>query len=77
MGYANKEIASSFIAVQKDEGIQPVAKPLHFLFTVSQSLFQYNTIPYTVVLQCFKFIGEKPWKNTMVNPIPRVRKTVG
>ena len=46
MGYVHKEIASPFITVQKGEGIQPAAKPLHFLFMPSQSLFQYNTIPY-------------------------------
>ena len=45
MGYVHKEIASPFITVQKDEGIQPAAKPLHFLFMLSQSLFQYNTHP--------------------------------
>ena len=39
MGYVHKEIASPFITVQKDEGIHPVAKPLQFLFTLSQSLF--------------------------------------
>ena len=53
MGYVHKEIASPFIIVQKDEGIHLAAKPLHFLFMLSQSVFQYNTIPYTVVLQCF------------------------
>ena len=60
MGYVHKEIASPFITVQKYEGIQPAAKLLHFLFTLSQSLshnqrdcFQYNIIPYTAVLQLF------------------------
>ena len=38
MGYVHKEIASPFITVHKDEGIQPTAKSLHFLFTLSQSL---------------------------------------
>ena len=38
MGYFHKEISSPFIIVQKDEGIQPTAKPLHFLFMFSQSL---------------------------------------
>ena len=42
MGYIHKEIASPFITVQKDEGIQPTTKPLHFLFMLSQSLFQYK-----------------------------------
>ena len=51
MGYLHKEIVGPFITVQKDEEIHPAVKPLHFLFTLSQSLFQYNTIPYTVVLQ--------------------------
>ena len=45
MAYIHKEIASPFITVQKDEGIHPATKPLHFLFTLSQSLFQYNTMP--------------------------------
>ena len=35
MGYAHKEIASPFIIVQKDEGIQPIAKLLHFLVMLS------------------------------------------
>ena len=84
MGYVHKEIASPFITIQKDEGIQPATILLHFLFTLSQSLshnhidyLQYNTIPYAVVLQCFYFIGEIPWENTTGNPIPWVRKTVG
>ena len=58
MGYVDKEIASPFITVQKVERIQLVAKPLHFLFTLSQSLSHtiteivYNVIiPYTVMLQ--------------------------
>ena len=53
MGCVHTGIASPFITVQKDEGIQPAAIPLHFLFTLSQSLshnhggcLQYNTIPY-------------------------------
>ena len=37
----------------------------------------YNTIPYPVVLQCLSFIGEIPWENATVNPIPWVRKMVG
>ena len=56
-GYIHKEIASPFITVQKGEGIQPAAKPLHFLFTLSQSLshnhrdcLQYNTIQYHTIL---------------------------
>ena len=43
MGYVHKEIVSPFITVQKGEEIQPVAKLLHFIFMLSQSLFQYNT----------------------------------
>ena len=54
MGYVHTEIANPFITVQKDEGIQPVAIPLYFLFTLSQSLSHnhkyclqcYNTIQY-------------------------------
>ena len=46
MVYAHKEISSPFITVQKYEGIHPVEKSLHFLFTLSQYLFQYNTIQY-------------------------------
>ena len=59
------------------------ALPLHALtvsLTQSKRLFtmlQYNTIPYPAVLQCFYFIGEIPWENTTVNPIPWVRKIVG
>ena len=56
MGYIHTEIASPFITVQKDEGIQPAAIPLHFLFTLSQSLshnhrdcLQYNTIKYHII----------------------------
>ena len=82
--YVHKEISSPFISIQKYEGIQPIATPLHFLFTLSQYLshnhidcLQYNTIPYTTVLQCLSFIGEIPWENTTVNPIPWVYKNVG
>ena len=57
MGYVHKETASPFITVQKDEGIQPAEKPLHFLFTVSRSLFQYKIIPYTVMLHAFFYRG--------------------
>ena len=60
MAYIHKEIAIPFITVQEDEGIQLAAKPLHFLFMLSQSLphnhkdcLQYKIIPYTVVLQYF------------------------
>ena len=86
MGYVHKEISNPFITVQKDEGIQLAAISLHFLFMLSQSLshnhrdyLQYNTIqyPYLAVLQCFYFIGEIPWENTTVNPIPWVHKTIG
>ena len=57
--------------------------PLHTLIvslTQSQILFkmlQHNTIPYTTILQCFSFIGEIPWENTMVNPMRWVQKNVG
>ena len=51
MGYIHKEIASPFMTVHKDEGIHPTAKPLHFLFMLSQYIFQYNTIPCSVILQ--------------------------
>ena len=57
MGYVHKEISGPFITFQKDEGIQPAAKPLHFLFTLSHSLFQYNTIPYSVVYNAFFYRG--------------------
>ena len=86
MGYVHKEIASPFITVQKDEGMQPAAKPLHFLFTLSQSLSHnhrdclqcYNTIQYHTQLyyNAFSFIGEIPWENTTVNPISWARKTI-
>ena len=54
MGYIHTKIASPFITVQKDEEIQLVAIPLHFLFMLSQSLSHnhkyclqcYNTIQY-------------------------------
>ena len=80
IGYVHKEISNSFITVQKDEGIHLAAKPLHFLFTLSQSLFQYNTIQYNTIhsrVTMFSFIGEIPWENTTVNPIPWVCKIVG
>ena len=37
MGYVHTEISSPFIIIQKDkdEGIQPAATPLHFLFMLS------------------------------------------
>ena len=77
MGYVHKEISNPFITVQKDEGIQLAAKPLHFLFTLSQSLFQYKIIQIHSCVTMLSFIAEIPWENTMVNPIPWVRKTVG
>ena len=52
MGYVHKEIASPFIIVQKDEGIQPTAKPLHFLFTLSWPLSHNNRY----CLQCYNTI---------------------
>ena len=65
MGCVHKEIASPFIIVEKDEGIQPAAKPLHFLFTLSQSLLHnhrdclqcYNAIQSHVTM--LSFIGER------------------
>ena len=65
MGYVHKEISNPFIIVQKDEGIQPTAKLLHFLFTLSKSLSHnhkyclqcYNTIHNHVTI--LSFIGEK------------------
>ena len=87
MGYVHTSISSPFITIQKDEGIQPATMSLHFhlhalivSLTQSQRLFtmlQYNTIPYTAVLQCFSFIGEIQWENTTVNLIPWVRKNIG
>ena len=67
MGYVHKEITIPFIIVQKDEGIQPAAKPLHFLFALSQSLsynhrdcLQCNNTIHSRVTMLY-FIGE----NTM------------
>ena len=65
MGYVHKEISSPFITVQKYEGIQPAAKPLHFLFMLSQSLSHNhrdflqctNTMHSRVTM--LSFIGEK------------------
>ena len=65
MGYVHTEISSPFISIQKDEGIQPATKVLHFLFTLSQSLSHnhrdclqfYNTIHNYVTI--LSFIGEK------------------
>ena len=37
MGCINTKIASHFITVQKDEGTQPTAILLHFLFMLSLS----------------------------------------
>ena len=65
VGYVQKENSSPFITIQKDEWIQTVAKPLHFLFMLSQSL-SHN---HKDCLQCYitihshvtmiSFIGEK------------------
>ena len=63
------------MTVQKNEGIHPAAKPLHFLFMLSHSLFQYNTILSHFTM--LSFIGEIQWENPRVNPIPWVCKTVG
>ena len=55
----------------------PIALPLHSLtvsFTQSQRLFYNATIQYTTLLQCFLFIGELPWENTMGHPKPWVHK---
>ena len=61
MGYVHKEIVSPFITIQKDEGIQPAAKPFHFLFMLSHNhidcLQCYNTIHSLVTM--LSFIGEK------------------
>ena len=64
MGYVHTKIASPFITVLKDEGIQPTTTPLHFLFTLSQSLSHnhreclqcYNTIQYHTQLYYNGFI---------------------
>ena len=60
MGYIHKDIASPFIIVQKDEGIQPAATLLHLLFTLSQSLsynhrdcLQYHTIHSRITMLFF------------------------
>ena len=80
MGYIHTEISSPFITVQKDEGIQPAATSLHFLFTLSQTLSnnrRYCLQCYNTIHNHFKmlsFIGEIPWENTTVNPIPWVHK---
>ena len=65
MGYIHKEISSPCITVQKDEGIQPVAKLLHFLFMLTQSLthnhrdcLQFNNTIHSRVT-ILSFIGEK------------------
>ena len=57
-----------------------VALPLHALtvsLTQSQRLFtiKNNTIHSRVTI--LSFIGEIPWENNTVNPIPWVRKAVG
>ena len=83
MSYVHTEIANPFIIVQKDEGIQPAAIPLHFLFTLSHNqrdcLQCYNTIQYHTqsYYNAFLLQGKYHGKNTMVNPIPWVRKTFG
>ena len=82
MGYVQIEISSPCITVQKDEGIQPAAISMHFLFMLSQYLSHnqrdclqcYNIIHNHFIM--FYFIGKIPWENTMVNPIPWVCKTV-
>ena len=65
MGYVHNKISSTFITLQKDEGMQPASKPLHFLFMLSQFLSHnhkdfsqcYNTIHSRVTM--LSFIGEK------------------
>ena len=52
---------------------QTIALPLHSL-TVYLPI-QYNTIHSHVTM--LSFIGEIPWENATVNPIPWVCKTVG
>ena len=61
-----------YYTIQENEGIQPTTTLLHVIFTLLQSLshnhkdcFYNATIQCIVVLQCFPFIGELPWKNTM------------
>ena len=77
MGYIHKEISNPFIKVQKDEGDTTCSKtaalPLHAL-TVSL-LIQNNTTHSRVTM--LSFIGEIPWENTTVNPLPWVRKHLG
>ena len=60
MGYVHTKIANPFITVQKDEGIQPAAISLHFLFMLSQSLsqnhrdcLQYNTLHIYITMLFF------------------------
>ena len=65
MGYVHTEIANPFITIQKDEGIQPAAILLYFLFMLSRSLSHnhrdclqcYNTIQIHVKM--LYFIKEK------------------
>ena len=52
-----------YYTVQQNEGLQPATHPLHFLFTLSQSLshnhkdqFYNATIQYIAVLQCYNTI---------------------
>ena len=72
MGYVHKKIASPFIIVQKDEGIQPAVKLMHFIFMLSQSLSHnhidclqcYNTIHSRVTILSFiweKYHGKILW----------------
>ena len=55
MGYVHKEISSTFITLQKDEGIQPATKPLNFLFT----LLQYLSHNHKDDLQCYNTIHNR------------------
>ena len=60
-----------YYTIQENEGIQPATTLLHFLshshglsHTITDIVYN-ATIPYKAVLQCFPFIGELPWENTM------------
>ena len=68
-----------YYTIQQNEGMQPAATSLHFLFTLSRSLSHnhkdclqcYNTIQHTIVLQRLPFIKGIPW----VSQIPWACKT--
>ena len=71
-----------YYTIQENEGIQPTTTLFHFLshshglpHTITDIVY-IATIPYIAVLQCFPFIGELPWENTMGHPIPWVHNTL-